>query len=244
MGGGSQNQSILSWATVSGGDSNLARGYWSSIGGGLSNIINDSFGGIASGAMNLIDTSPSYSFIGEAIATISVPSNKLLVYRRWPDKQNHEPRWRKPPGEGTWWHVIGGGVNNKILTEIKEEDENYFMGASTIGGGEGNLLDGPWGVISGGDTNIISFEIPPQDDDGGDIMEADFIGSGLRNSIDTASDQSVIGGRYNHIAGAGTGGNSGTNSVSQYANRDFIGGGDHNDIFSPMTRQLPEAILS
>jgi hypothetical protein len=136
-----------------------------------------------------------------------------------------------PNSEGTNWHTIGGGRNNQILIDINAATEDPWMGGSTIGGGEGNILSSPWGLIGAGLNNFIGNQNPVVDDDGGVLMQTNVIGGGNSNTILTASTSSFIGGgQSNTISGAGISPSPGQFIVTAFANHNTIGGGVDNTI--------------
>ena len=243
--GTASNPSVVGSTIAGGGDSlhiNSIRGNFDFIGSGLLNSISSDTSSIVGGIKNSISTEASASFIGGGDSnTIGPGPLNYSVIGGGEYNTITNTICTNPSTEGTQWHFIGGGFKNLIITDINSgagsgDTQQLLMGAEVIGGGEGNLLDAPWGAITGGDSNRIACENPPVDDDGGDIMKDDFIGGGIINTIDSAVNQSFIGGGIgNHMANSGTGGTCSSFqafSPSATANRSVVGGGAYNDILS------------
>jgi hypothetical protein len=138
------------------------------------------------------------------------------------------------PDEGTNWHVISGGKENKIVTDVHHsEPEDPGFGAMTIGGGQANFLCGPWGVIGGGQSSTISSHIPVWDDDLAVSLMWDVIAGGVSNTITQVAGRSVIsGGEQNTIQGVASWDLDGVGSPISSAFYSAIGGGLNNTITS------------
>ena len=170
------------------------RGSSSVIGGGNNNTNFDAFQVIGGGWNNTIQLGAPYSFIG---------SGNLNTI-----------------GNNATWSTIGGGVNNVIQCVNNTEQ---VVGASLIGGGYFNLIQGNGGVLCGGISNKMS-------------SDSAVICGGVQNTIGTNAIDSVVGGgsqniisygaRYATIAG-GT-----FNEIGKGAESSAIGGGAGNHIIT------------
>lgn len=240
VGGGVLNRSVSEGGVIGGGYSNLVASYdvvggtipsvYSSVGGGASNaIIGGVVGSLGGGLANRIvgtgGRQVNYATIaggqGNAVLSDIFTSSYSSIGGGFSNRISTATR-----------ATIGGGDGSRILLEGHN---------STIGGGQGHTLDGPYGTISGGRSNVV---VGPGNPDYGTIgggeenaIVADShyatVAGGRRNRIQGfASNSSIGGGVTNAITGAdfATIGGGGTNAIADNANFATIGGGRRNRI--------------
>ena len=183
--GGSRNRALSSHATIGGGEINTINPTMSgmmtidsphcTIGGGISNAINGALVGTISGGRSnrLLGTggrAVEFGTIGGGEAN-GIFSDSFTSH----------------------YSTIGGGYSNEIHTAGSAtiaggEGNRMFLEGNkgTIGGGEGNILNGPYSTISGGRSNLVGPS--PQSPDYATI------GGGHENSIIFEGHYSVVGG--------------------------------------------------
>ena len=222
--GGSRNRALSSHATIGGGEINTINPTMSgmmtldsphcTIGGGVSNAINGGLVSTISGGRSnrLLGTGGrlvEFGTIGGGEANGIFSDTFTSHYSTIGGGYSNEIH---TAGSAT----IGGGRGNRMFLEGNE---------GTIGGGEGNILNGPYSTISGGRSNLVGPN--PQSPDyvtigGGNenqILNDShyvFIGGGQRNRVEGGS-------RYSAIAGGLT------NVVAMFGGGiGSIGGGSNN----------------
>ena len=116
------------------------------------------------------------------------------------------------------YSVVNGGDGNSIYSD--------FFGASSIGGGCNNIINGWFGTISGGKCNKVGRHT---DTSSGGYES--FIGGGECNTISGGSHSTIGGGFFNLLTGdTATIGGGESNCSSGYSST--IGGGNSNKIYS------------
>lgn len=248
VGGGSLNRSHSNHGFIGGGYSNLVTSYefalneiptqFSSVAGGVSNAIT---GGLAAtiggGAHNrmtgTVGRRVHFGTIaggqGNAILTTIADSHYSSIGGGFSNTV-------RTAGRAT----IGGGSDNQIL----QEGHN-----ATIGGGVGHSLDGPYGTISGGRSNLVGgtgnadYAAIGGGEENAIVFDShyDTIAGGRRNRIQGfASNSSIGGGMTNAISGAdfATIAGGGTNTIADNANFATIGGGRGNVVFTSAPRAV------
>ena len=225
--GGSRNRALSSHAAIGGGEINTINPLGSgmitldsphcTIGGGVSNAMNGAIAGTISGGRSnrLVGSSTrmvEFGAIGggegNAIFSDSFTSHYATIGGGFSNEIH-------TAGSAT----IGGGRGNAMFLEGN---------GGTIGGGQDNLLNGPYCTISGGRANVIGPS--PQSPDyctigGGNensiLVEGHYsvVGGGLRNRIEGfARNSSILGGLTNVVANSTFG---------------SIGGGSNNLVNGP-----------
>ncbi len=207
VGGGNRNRSLSDGGFIGGGTANLITTYvsglatipavFSTISGGVSNAITGgNVGTIGGGQHNRLTGSDGrqvdYATIaggqGNAVLSDMFSSHYSTIGGGLSNRISEAGR-----------ATIGGGEGNRMLLEAHN---------STISGGVGNTVDGPYGTISGGRSNLVFGPGNP---------DYATIGGGNENAIVAESHYATVaGGRRNRIEG--------------FANHSSIGGGMSNNI--------------
>ena len=195
VGGGQSNNALYTYAAVGGGRINEASGFSSTVAGGEGNAATAAHATIGGGERNEVTASHATISGGGPTDSNNVDATKNVVYDEY----------------GT---IGGGGAN-----QVGQDSGGTVAIGSTIGGGQGNEIDGPMSVIGGGNGNAVDAE------------EA-VIGGGEANSA-TGYYATVAGGANNEATeqgatvGGGGGASSGTGNTAtgQYAT---VAGGTDN----------------
>ena len=212
--GGSRNRALSSHATIGGGEINTIHPLTSgmntldsphcTIGGGVSNAMNGALvGTIGGGRSNRLVGSSlrmvEYGTIGGGEANAIFSDTFTSHYSTIGGGFSNEIH---TAGSAT----IGGGQGNRMFLEGNN---------GTIGGGLGNILNGPFSTISGGRSNLVGPS--PQSPDyctigGGNENSItfeghySFVGGGHRNRVEGFARYSAIAGGITNVVAMGGGG--------------------------------------
>jgi hypothetical protein len=237
IGGGATNRIAGPFGAVGGGTLNSASDY-SVVGGGESNVVFSYTDGLSTieSVFSTIGGGVANSIAGGEAGTIGGGEENRLTGTD--GRQVHHATISGGQGNGilsdtfeSHYSTVGGGLSNVVHTAGRatigggEGNRMLLEGHnSVIGGGVGNTVDGPYGTISGGRSNVV---IGPGNPDYASI------GGGSENAIVADSHYATVaGGRRNHIEGFASNSTIGGGVTNTIIGAEFatIGGGGTNRI--------------